>query len=519
MSKQQSSESSKQATTLTVDLEDVINSLPGHIYWLDRNNVFLGCNDLQAKTAGLASRHDIVGRTVPEFQKKEDAELLLRVNNTVMETGLPQIMEEPHLKLDGRVDPYLSYKMPLRDKHGQTAGIVGISFDITNSKNRERTLLTSLDQLNLTLDTVVSFLSCYVYWKNKNGTYIWCNDLLAKFWGLNSAADVIGKTDCDLLPKELADAYRAADLRVMQSKEAETVEEPADYEGKQLVFLSQKRPMFDAQGNTMGILGVSLDITERKKGEELELRTKIQKKTDDFMKIVKFMETTSSAIAHELRTPLATINLQMDLLESAALSPDDSQQEKETFLRQTVAAAKRIIKSTSYVISDMLIKLRSIASGEIANTNFHCASVAASVQSLIDQYPFHDGEKALVQINMKDDFEYFGNDNLTLHLISNLMKNALRAIKEAGKGEILIELKKGGVFNKLIFSDTALGVDEKFLPHIFERFETKALNDGGIGLGLSFCKMVMQSYGGDIVCESEQGKYAKFILTFPRRSF
>lgn len=79
------------------DLETIIENLPGHVYWLDRDNIFLGCNALQAKTIGLSSSKEIIGRTVPEFQTKENAEHILRINNKVMSTGISQIAEEPYL--------------------------------------------------------------------------------------------------------------------------------------------------------------------------------------------------------------------------------------------------------------------------------------------------------------------------------------------------------------------------------------------------------------------------------------
>ncbi len=65
----------------------------------------------------------------------------------------------------------------------------------------------------------------------------------------------------------------------------------------------------------------------------------------------------------------------------------------------------------------------------------------------------------------------------------------------------------------LIVEDTAKGISEELLPKAFTTFSTT--RKGGIGMGLSFCKKVMNEYGGDIVCESELDKYTRFILSFP----
>ena len=71
-------------------------------------------------------------------------------------------------------------------------------------------------------------------------------------------------------------------------------------------------------------------------------------------------------------------------------------------------------------------------------------------------------------------------------------------------------------YNYLIVKDTATGIPKDFLPKIFDQFETKKSTSGGTGLGLAFCKMVMESYGGKIECNSELGKYTEFVLSFPK---
>ncbi|KTD38684.1 PAS domain-containing hybrid sensor histidine kinase/response regulator [Legionella oakridgensis] len=119
--------------------ESIIALMPGHVYWLDRNNVFLGCNDLQAKNAQLNSREEIVGKTNFDLPWKDQAEELNRINNLVMETGQPQVEEEMALMANG-LGTYLSQKVPLRDKKNNIIGVLGISLDITKQKNLEKEL-------------------------------------------------------------------------------------------------------------------------------------------------------------------------------------------------------------------------------------------------------------------------------------------------------------------------------------------------------------------------------------------
>ncbi|MDR3071230.1 MAG: PAS domain-containing protein [Endomicrobium sp.] len=120
-------------------LKNIIGKLPGHIYWLDRKNVYLGCNDSQAEDFGLKSRDEIVGKTNYDLLSFEEAEILNKVNNTVMDTGHVYEEEESISSVHGRPGDYLylSKKAPLFDIHGKIVGLLGVSIDITERKRAE----------------------------------------------------------------------------------------------------------------------------------------------------------------------------------------------------------------------------------------------------------------------------------------------------------------------------------------------------------------------------------------------
>lgn len=119
--------------------ENILALMPGHVYWLDKNNVFLGCNDLQAKNAGLASRKDICGKTNYDLPWKEQAEELNQLNKQVMTTGVTHTAEE-YVVMEKGIAIYLSQKTPFRNKKNEVIGILGISIDITEHKRMEAAL-------------------------------------------------------------------------------------------------------------------------------------------------------------------------------------------------------------------------------------------------------------------------------------------------------------------------------------------------------------------------------------------
>ncbi|KTD36758.1 sensory box sensor histidine kinase/response regulator [Legionella nautarum] len=116
--------------------ESILAVMPGHVYWLDRNNVFLGCNDLQAANAKLQSRKEIVGKTNFDLPWKDQAEELNKLNTIVMDSGMPHTAEEYAVMANG-LAIYFSQKTPLRDKNNRIIGVLGVSIDITERKKME----------------------------------------------------------------------------------------------------------------------------------------------------------------------------------------------------------------------------------------------------------------------------------------------------------------------------------------------------------------------------------------------
>ncbi len=116
--------------------EGILSLMPGHVYWLNKNNVYMGCNNQQAYDANLKSREEIIGKTNAELPWQEQAEELDRINKLVLKTG-KSVKTEEIAKAHGSIRSYLTEKIALRDKEGNINGLLGISMDITNLKEKE----------------------------------------------------------------------------------------------------------------------------------------------------------------------------------------------------------------------------------------------------------------------------------------------------------------------------------------------------------------------------------------------
>lgn len=381
-------------------------------------------------------------------------------------------------------------------------------------KKKKEMLPSVLDKGNtefsaLILANIMANMPGHVYWKDINGVYLGCNDKQARTLGFQFGYEVVGKTDFDLpWPRKSAEEFHENDKRIMLSGIAEAMEEKLD---ENTFVFSIKSPIKNQDEQVYGILGISIDITEKKQIERLEKEKEIARKHAELMNIL------SGSMAHEVRTPLSIMKINADLMQmSDILEKIPETDEKQQFLNK-MNNIHQAIKECTQVMDMFLIKLRKIATPELDQNTFETCSIMETIQTALFEYPFRNNEKHWVHFKPKQafDFIYTGQKRLTKHVLFNLLKNALHVIKEAEKGEIFIECKKHEKFNQVIFKDTALGIPKNYLPKIFNKFETTDEANSGTGLGLTFCKLVMESYGGKIECRSEFGHFTEFVLSFP----
>jgi signal transduction histidine kinase len=231
----------------------------------------------------------------------------------------------------------------------------------------------------------------------------------------------------------------------------------------------------------------------------------------DLMEAMTEALRSASALAHEMRMPLAGIQLQSSRI--AELADDAVTRGDREQLEQIAQLAHGINQQVhrSNALIDMMLAAARI--GAIDDSRFRLHSCQACLQDALQAYPFRAGERARVRVDVAQDFHFHGSDTLFGYVVFNLLKNALQAIAEAGRGEIVIGVAPGDGANTLTFSDTGTGIAESALPHIFEPFFTT--RDPGSGVGLAFCRSVMRAFGGNITCHSIEGLHTTFVLEFP----
>ncbi len=237
------------------------------------------------------------------------------------------------------------------------------------------------------------------------------------------------------------------------------------------------------------------------------------------------MVSVGSNIAHELRTPLlgiksgaAGLHKYLPVLLDAYRSARDQGllvgEIRDAHIQALSSVLRRIEMETDYSNAMIDMLLMNAGRRTVDARDFASHSAMGCVEQALRRYPFKSpGERQTVRWRPERDFNFWGSDMLLIHVLFNLLKNALYFVHKAGKGGIDIRLESGTHYNKLIFRDTGSGITAEHLPHIFNRFYTT--RDEGDGIGLSFCAQVMNRFGGQIVCRSRPGEFAEFVLSFP----
>ena len=247
-------------------LQTLVQNLPLAVYLKDMQHRKILANPEDVKYIGQASEAAVLGKTDFDFFPPTEAAQTHAEEQQIFATGEPLLNHEEKLtRPDGSFQWLLTSKVPLRNAAGQIIGLVGLGLNITDKKLAEQSLA---DERRL-LRTLVDSLPVSVYLKDTAGRKILAN----KFNRESIGTEVVGKTDFEMFRPEDAAKFNADDQQVFQTGQPllNVEESHRRPDGSERWVLTSKVPLLDADGQVTGLVGIGLDITE-KKSAELALR-------------------------------------------------------------------------------------------------------------------------------------------------------------------------------------------------------------------------------------------------------
>jgi two-component system, NarL family, sensor histidine kinase UhpB len=251
-------------------LASVFEVMPDMVFIVDREERVLYVNAQAARALG-GKAADMIGRKQSELFGSPLAARHSATIQQVFRTGEMLVTENQQ---DLHTTPVWidSRLVPFRDPGGTIVAVVGIVRDVTGRRRAQETLELREAFLRGMLDNFPHL----VWFKDPQGKFLVVNQPFADATGKARPADLIGLTDFDVWPPELAKGYVADDEEVMRTRQQKQVEEQLSVHGKIRWVETFKSPVFDAQGKVIGTTGLGHDITLRRRMQDEQRRSREQ---------------------------------------------------------------------------------------------------------------------------------------------------------------------------------------------------------------------------------------------------
>jgi PAS domain S-box-containing protein len=285
------------------------------------------------------------------------------------------------------------------------------------------------------------------------------------------------------------------------------------HDGQYRWIFDQGVPRVSSSGKFLGYIGSCVDVTERKQaeaereklGEEQAARAVAEaasRAKDEFLAMV----------SHELRSPLSAILSYAQLLRIGPVDIDR--------INRAVTVIERNAKAQIQIIEDLLDSAR-ITTGKlrIEPARIDLVPVLQTAVDTVRPAASAKGVTLVLDCEPKPT-EALGDPARLQQIVSNLLTNAIKFTPEGGRVSLAMKHDAGQI--RIIVSDTGEGIEPGFLPFLFQRFSQADTSSGrrfgGLGLGLSLVKDLVELHGGTISAQSEGvGRGATFTVTFPAR--
>ncbi|MCA9062325.1 MAG: PAS domain-containing protein [Planctomycetaceae bacterium] len=253
-------------------LQTLLRNIPDAIYFKDADSRFIRISECLAQSLGLPEASCAVGRSDADFFHPNHARQTLADEQQIMQSGQSIVGRIEHTLWPGKSEETWSSttKLPLRDADGKIVGTFGLSRDISSVIKAEEALAMERDRLQ----TLMNHLPDVIFIKDVSGRFMMANPALCQLYGAKSSEDLVGKTDFDFVPPEVASAFAEDDQRVIQSGMPliDREECNVDHQGNPLWMLTSKIPLRDAENNITGLVGIGRNITRLKEAEHQATR-------------------------------------------------------------------------------------------------------------------------------------------------------------------------------------------------------------------------------------------------------
>lgn len=540
-------------------LNTLVENMPDPIFFKDSDGRFIRVNRAMAKDAGFDDPEELIGKTDRDIWSGDLPESTSNDERHILETGEPIVnkVEQP-ITHDGPPRWVLVTKLPLRDAADEIVGTFGIAREFTERKKMEDELQSLNDELSIVngaLETInrelahraeeaeaaqaraekaevqlesvvknleetadryhklVDNLPVCATRKDQDGRVTFVNRAFCEFVATD-ANEIIGKTDRDLFPQELAEKYIADDRHVMETRTILECRETNIKDGETRDVHVVKAPWFDDSGTTQGVLVVFWDVTKQVRYEKQlqDIASQLQSKTNELSEVNNALKQSNEDLqqfayvaSHDLQTPLRGIAGFAQFLAQDYQGQLDSQ--ADDYIRRIVDGCKRMQRLINDLLSYSRVESRA-APLEPVNLNEIVDDVKALLRATVEE------KDAVIT---REDLPTIAADRAQLsQLFQNLVGNALKYQADT-QPEIHISATSDDDRCTVSVQDNGIGIAEEHRDRIFDIFRRLHTEKTypGTGIGLAVCKRIVSRHKGHIWVESNSKQGCTFHFTIP----
>ena len=504
-------------------LQSLLDNIPDSIFFKDRESRFTKINKKMETVYGRY-HETIVGKTDFDLFSEEHARAAFNDEQEILRSGESMVgkLEKETFK-DGHNKWVNTTKVPLKDDQGRIIGTMGISRNVTELKKVQDTLA----QERSLLKTIIDHALAGIFVKDLAGRYLVVNTRHIAYLGAKTEDDVIGKTLYDFFDQAEAARISTADEKIMQSDQG--TENMVDYrhraDGSELWLLTSKVPLHDDSDRCIGLVGISLDVTEQKLGERT-LKQTIQILEETKLQLIeaeklKTVGRLAAGVAHEVKNPLNVVSLGAEYLESLIEEPAEVL-EIIRDMREAIKKANRVIfelldyssphkvQMDAGNINEMIIRVL-----KLMHHNFNKAGVKIEEDLSEDIEPVRFDESKMEQVLINIFLNAIAamphGGSLTVRSATMHMKNTGFNVSSA-----MTELFRiGDTIVTVDFLDTGTGLSKDDEQKVFDPFYSTKATGEGTGLGLSVTRSIVEMHHGMITLKNRndtQGACLRLLL-------
>jgi PAS domain S-box-containing protein len=500
-------------------LAAIVESSDDAIIAKDLDGVIQSCNASAERLFGYTAA-ELVGRPVriliPAGRQSEEDDILGKIRRGERITHFETVRQHK----DGRLIDISLTVSPVRNNLGAIVGVSKVARDITERRRAEEAVAEQREWFRTTLESIGDAVIA----TDVAGRVAFMNPMAERLtgWRLD---DALGQT-CERVFRILQESTRQAVTSPVQRVLAENATVGLVDHTLLIALDGTERPIDDSgapirntAGTVVGVVLVFRDVSERRRIElERQAAARERERLLEAERLARSEAERAShvkddfvaMVSHELRTPLNAILGWTQLMSQEGADPKVIERGLDVVARNT--------RTQAQLIADLLDISRVVA-GELPLESQR-ADLATIMRDAIETVRREADVKGIeiVQRIEGDTATMTGDPARLQQIIWNLLSNAIKFTPGGGRVTVTLSRRKGHL--ELVVTDTGVGIEPDVLPHIFERFQQAdrsiTRRFGGLGLGLSIVKHLVDLHGGTVRAESAgSGEGATFRLTFP----